>query len=117
MPNDLARRLRKAPTMAEQRLWRHVRGKQLNGARFRRQHPIVAYVADFVCLERRLVVELGGGHHTEPDVETADMQRTDWLRAEGYRVLRFWNTDVIGNIEGVVDAIRDALGDGTGADG
>ena len=87
-----ARRLRREATDAERLLWYHLRRRQLAGARFRRQHPIVGFIADFACIEAGLVVELDGGQHT--DRAAYDTERTRRLEAEGYRVLRFWNDDV-----------------------
>jgi len=103
---SLAQRLRKNPTDAETRLWSRLRRKQLAGFRFRRQVPLGPYVADFVCLEARLIVEADGGQHAE---RAADNVRTAWLEAQGYRVLRFWNNDVLGNTDGVIQAVRSAL--------
>jgi very-short-patch-repair endonuclease len=107
MPSTLARRLRKNPTDAETRLWWRLRQKQLGGFRFRRQVPLGPYVADFVCLAEKLVVEVDGGQHAE-QVEH-DEARTAWLAANGLRVLRFWNNDVLGNMDGVLQTILDAL--------
>ena len=81
MPNERARALRKSMTDAERKLWRALRDKQLDGRRFRRQHPIGPYVVDFVCLERRLVIEVDGSQHGEPEQTTFDQQRTEWLGA------------------------------------
>ena len=106
MPSPIARRLRKNPTDAETRLWSRLRRKQLDGHRFRRQVSLGPYVADFVCFEARLIVEVDGGQHAE---RAADTARTAWLEAQGYRVLRFWNNDVLGNIDGVVETIRAAF--------
>ena len=102
----LARQLRKQPTDAETHLWSRLRRKQLDGFRFRRQVPLGPYVADFACLDARLVVEVDGGQHAE---RAADTARTAWLESQGYRVLRFWNNDVLGNADGVVETIRSAL--------
>jgi very-short-patch-repair endonuclease len=107
MPSNLARRLRKNPTDAESRLWWCLRQKQLGGFRFRRQVPLGSYVADFVCLSEKLVIEVDGGQHAER-IEH-DEARTAWLAANGFRVLRFWNNDVLGNMEGVLQTILDAL--------
>ena len=73
----------------------------MHGLKFRRQQPIGPYVVDFVSFERRLVVEVDGGQHDQPDVRVADTERTLWLERNGYRVLRFWNNEVLGNLEGV----------------
>jgi very-short-patch-repair endonuclease len=102
-----ARQLRRDQTDAEQRLWAKLRDRQLGGAKFRRQHPIGYFVADFCCPQRKLVVELDGGQHAE-DV-AADQKRSRFLEERGYRVLRFWNHDVLGNTEAVLERIAEAL--------
>ena len=104
-----SRGLRKSQTNAERALWASLRNRQLEGARFRRQHPIGPYIVDFVDLEAKLVVELDGGQHNEDRVTEKDEARTAWLESEGYRVLRFWNNDVLANLEGVLEKISDAL--------
>ncbi|HEV2549461.1 MAG TPA: endonuclease domain-containing protein [Stellaceae bacterium] len=106
MPSLLARRLRTTPTDAEIRLWSRLRGKQLKAYRFRRQHPMGPYVVDFFCADAKLVVEVDGGQHAD---SKSDDARTRWLEARGYRVIRFWNNDVLANTEGVLLAILDAL--------
>lgn len=103
---DFARRLRRTMTDAERRLWRHLRNRELIGWKFRRQHPIGPYVVDFACLEAKLVVEADGGQHND---SIADQRRNAHLRSEGFRVLRFWNHDVLGNIECVVQVILEVL--------
>ena len=90
---------------AEHKLWHALRAKQLDGARFRRQHPIGHYIADFVCLERRLIVEVDGGQHTEDSQIARDARRDRWLETEGYGVLRVPTVEVYGNIAGVLDTI------------
>ena len=100
---NIARVLRKKQTDAEKLLWRHLRAKQLEGRKFRRQHPIGNYVVDFVCLEESLVVEVDGGQHAD---YTEDAQRDRWLTAQGFKILRFWNNEVLTNIEGVLESIR-----------
>jgi very-short-patch-repair endonuclease len=100
-----ARELRTAMTDAERALWRMLRDRKL-GARFRRQAPIGPYIADFVCLERKLVLEVDGGQHAESEYDVA---RDDWFRERGYRVLRFWNHEVLANLANVSEAIYDAL--------
>ena len=107
MTIDRARQLRKNPTDAERKLWKHLRLKQLEGHRFRRQVPIGPYYADFLCLERRLIVEVDGGQHAEREIE--DSRRTAWLESQGFRVIRCWNNEVLQNIEGVVEAVLAAL--------
>ncbi len=100
-----ARELRKNPTDAERRLWARLRRQQIEGRQFRRQAPIGRYIVDFVCFARKLIVEVDGGQHGVD----ADAERTSWLEGEGFRVLRFWNNDVLGNTDAVVEAIRDVL--------
>ncbi len=101
----MARKLRKNPTEAEQRLWLRLRGEQL-GARFTRQYPIGNAVVDFACRSLRLAVELDGGQHANSE---ADMARTRMIETMGYRVIRFWNNDVLANTEGVLTAIAHEL--------
>ncbi|TXC71444.1 endonuclease domain-containing protein [Sphingomonas ginsenosidivorax] len=101
-----AARLRRERTDVEQIIWLAVRSRRLGGFKFREQHTIAdQYVADFACLEARLVVELDGGHH-DP---TIDAPRTAVLEARGYRVMRFWNSEVIENRVGVLETILAAL--------
>jgi len=102
----VARMVRTTPTDAEIRLWSRLRRKQLEGFRFRRQHPMGPYVVDFFCPEAKLIVEVDGGQHAE---SAGDVRRTRWLEAHGYRVIRFWNNDVLGNTEGVLLSILEAL--------
>jgi very-short-patch-repair endonuclease len=102
-----SRALRGAMTDAECLLWRHLRGRQMDGCRFRRQHPFGKYIVDFVCLEARLIVEVDGGQHAMN--EAADRRRTAWLEGQGFRVVRFWNHEVLGEIETVAEAIWQAL--------
>lgn len=90
-----ARALRQSATTAEQLLWRHLRNRQLVGAKFRRQHPLGSYILDFVCLEHGLVVEVDGGQHADLQAQGYDQQRTVWLQQQGLRVLRFWNHEVV----------------------
>lgn len=103
---SLARRLRKNSTQAERALWQQLRAARLNGHKFRRQQPIGRYLVDFVCFEARLIVEVDGGQHA--DQQPYDEKRTAWLKAERFRVLRFWNTEVLGNLEGVKEVIARA---------
>ncbi len=106
---NLARGLRRHQTLAEQILWNKLRGLQLDGIKFRRQHPIGSYIIDFVSLENKLIIEIDGGQHNETPIKERDEQRTKWLENEGYQVLRFWNNDILTNIEGVDLLIRKAL--------
>lgn len=97
----LARKLRHDSTEAEKRLWKQLRNRQLAGIKFRRQCPVGPYVVDFLCYDLRLVIELDGGQHT---IET-DARRTACLEAEGLRLLRFWNNEVLENMDGVLQTI------------
>ena len=98
-----SRRLRRDATDAEQALWQRIRGRQLGGHKFRRQAPIAWFIADFVCTERKLVVELDGGQHQER--AEADELRTRVMESHGYRVMRVWNNDVLKNRDGVLEAL------------
>jgi len=109
MANERARTLRKTMSNAERRLWHALRARQLDGVRFRRQHPIGRYIVDFVCLERRLVVEVDGAQHAETNQIAHDARRDRWLEAEGYRVMRVPTAEVRGNIAGVLDTIWGTL--------
>ncbi|WP_204366345.1 endonuclease domain-containing protein [Comamonas sp. B-9] len=104
-----ARALRQASTTAEQLLWRHLRNRQLAGAKFRRQHPLGPYILDFVCLEQGLVVELDGGQHADLQAQAYDQQRSAWLQQQGLRVLRFWNHEVVQQTNEVLARVLQAL--------
>lgn len=106
LDNALQRKLRTRMTDAENHLWRHLRGRQIAGCKFRRQHPYMDYVLDFVCLEMRLVVEVDGGQHANSDQDSIRDQR---LNEAGFRVLRFWNNQVLQEIDSVTEVIRRAL--------
>lgn len=105
--NRIQRLLRSNMTDAEQKLWRGLRGRQLHGWKFRRQHPYGDYVLDFVCLEAKLVVEVDGGQHVEQRQD--DISRDANLRAAGFAVLRFWNHQVMQQSDDVMEAIVAAL--------
>ncbi len=105
--SDFARELRNNATNAERRLWHLLRRRQLDGFKFRRQRPIGPYICDFVCLEARLIVELDGGQHAQQ--AAYDIRRDDFLRSQGFRVLRFWNDDVQREIESIIETIHEAL--------
>ena len=98
-----SRRLRRELTPHERLLWQRLRGGAL-GCRFRRQHVLGRYIVDFVCLEKRLVIEVDGDPHAEQ--QSYDRQRTQWLNHEGYRVVRFSNSDIQSEFDGVVEAIH-----------
>ncbi|MCH9807510.1 MAG: endonuclease domain-containing protein [Alphaproteobacteria bacterium] len=104
-----ARRLRREQTDAEKKLWRRLRNRQVDGWKFRRQVPHGAYILDFYCIEAKLVIEVDGSQHADLKV-THDAIRTAELETDGLRVLRFWNAEVLNNIEGVLEAIYLALG-------
>jgi very-short-patch-repair endonuclease len=102
---SIARNLRKKSTEAEKLLWRHLRGKQLDGLKFRRQEPLGNYVVDFACFEKRVIIEVDGGHHaTEKE---RDNKRDIWLKEQGFKVLRFWDNEVLRNTSGVFEVIRE----------
>ena len=102
-----ARQLRQASTDAERKMWSLLRGRRLPAFKFRRQYPIGRYIADFACLSRRLAVELDGSQHAL-NVES-DAIRTRAIEASGFKVIRFWNNDVLANPEGVLTMVLEAL--------
>ncbi|MGJ7525670.1 endonuclease domain-containing protein [Variovorax sp. GB1P17] len=102
-----ARSLRTTPTDAEALLWYHLRDRRMADHKFRRQRPIGPYFADFACLEAKLIVELDGGQHV--DAALCDENRTRFLEAQGYRVLRFWNNEVLTQTDAVRERILQAL--------
>lgn len=106
-----ARMLRKNMTDAEQLLWRHLRNRELAGYKFRRQKPIGLFIVDFVCVEKSVVVEVDGGQHAS-QLE-ADEERSRYLEKKGFRVLRFWNNEVLNEIELVLSFILSALSEET----
>lgn len=105
--NQYARTLRRTQTDAERRLWRVLRDRQLGNVKFRRQYVIGGYIADFACPEQKLIIELDGGQHA--DQVGYDSRRTKEIEAMGFRVLRFWDNEVLLNTDGVVEVIRLAL--------
>jgi very-short-patch-repair endonuclease len=108
-PTAFARQLRRESTDAERLLWRHLRNRALLGLKFRRQHAIPPFFLDFACPEIALAIELVGGQHMSEEALAADARRTAFLEANGYRVIRFSNIDVLTNIEGVILAIEVAV--------
>ena len=100
-----ARRLRRTMTRAEVILWQHLRRCQLAGYRFRRQVPVGPFIADFACVDARLLVEVDGDTHSEDHQIAHDMRRTAFLQAKGWHVHRVWNNDVYDNLEGVLDGV------------
>jgi very-short-patch-repair endonuclease len=102
-----SRRLRASQTDAEKKLWYALRNRQLCGLKFVRQEPIGRYTCDFVCREKRIVIEVDGGQHAD---SKQDAVRDRYLREEGYRVLRYWNNDVLSNLQGVLESIASEIG-------
>jgi Uncharacterized protein conserved in bacteria len=102
-----ARRMRHEPTDAERKFWFAVRGRKFDGYKFKRQYPVGPYIADFVCLDQRLIVELDGGQHAQ-QVEY-DITRTDYLRTRGFRVLRIWNDDFLRTPDAILEGVWRAL--------
>jgi very-short-patch-repair endonuclease len=110
MADERARRLRTNATDAERTLWRFLRTLKARGLHFRRQVPIDGFIVDFACYSERLIIEVDGGQHNTASGRRADTDRDDHLCRENFRVLRFWNNDVLTNPGGVAEAILDALG-------
>ena len=102
----VAKLLRKNSTIGERILWFHLRNRKVDGIKFKRQHPIGRYVADFVCTDKKIVVEVDGSSHFNDKVKERDMKRQDWLEQNGYVVLRFWDHQVTKNVLGVLESIR-----------
>ncbi len=96
-------------TDAERRLWAALRGRRLTGYKFRRQHPLGRFIVDFACVEHRLVIEADGGQHAD---SPEDERRTRWLERRGWRVVRFWNNEILANSEGVQETILHILAGG-----
>lgn len=106
-PTRTARRLRKAQTDAEQLLWSKLRNRRFSGLKFRRQAPVGRFIADFLSEEAMLIIEVDGGQHAS---SSSDQSRTAFLESAGYVVLRFWNHDVLQNIDGVLTEIGRTIG-------
>ena len=107
----IARNLRKNKTREEDILWQLLRNRQFMGLKFKRQFPIGNYIVDFVCEEKKLVIEIDGGQHNIPDNVRADEVRTNYINSKGYRVVRFWNNDINQNIEGVYETLLSMVRD------
>jgi len=110
MAKERARELRSNMTDAEARLWGHLRDRRLGAEKFRRQHQIGPYYVDFVSVNSKLIIEVDGGQHVTN--EEADSRRTEYLTGKGYRVLRFWNDEVLTDTETVLEMILSALVEG-----
>ena len=106
MKTGRARRLRQAATDAEAALWSRLRSRRLSGYKFVRQDPIGPYVVDLICRDCRLIIEVDGGQHAD---NPRDVVRDKWLADHNYRILRFWNNEVLGNMPGVLGTIATAL--------
>ncbi len=104
-----ARELRQKQTDAEKALWMRLRSRQLQGVKFRRQQPIGLYIVDFASFERKLIIEIDGGQHNEETIKERDEKRTIGLNESGYQIIRFWNNEVLTNLEGVLERIREAI--------
>lgn len=102
-----ARGLRKSKTDAERKIWQLLRSRNLNDAKFRRQHPLGPYIVDFICINEKLIIEVDGSQHQQQ--QSYDAQRTTFLEQAGYRVIRFWDNDVLLQTENVMQAIYDRL--------
>ena len=98
----LARNLRKQSTSQEEILWNLLRNRQFSNLKFRRQYPIGKYIVDFVCIKKKLIIELDGGQHNLDKNIEYDNQRTQFLENLGYTVIRFWNNDIDNNLDGVI---------------
>ncbi len=103
---QFAKSLRSNMTDAEKMLWRHLRAHRFGGEKFRRQQPIGPYIVDFAHFGKRLIVEADGGQHNE---SSSDARRDTWLRAQGFTVMRFWNNEILSNLEGVLAVVFEAL--------
>jgi very-short-patch-repair endonuclease len=106
---NLAKNLRKKQTEAEALLWSKLRDRQLMGLKFRRQQCIGNYIIDFACMDKNLLLEIDGGQHNTNEKTESDLERTSWLEGKSYQVLRFWNSDIMENLDGVVEVILNSL--------
>ncbi len=106
----LARRLRADATDAEQILWEALRGRRFYGLKFKRQQLLGRFVVDFVCFQKRLIIEIDGGIHNEPDIQVVDSERAEWLKTQHFTVVRFKNDVVLGNIDALLKNLEARLG-------
>jgi very-short-patch-repair endonuclease len=102
----LAKNLRKRATDTERLIWRHLRAKHFKGLKFRQQQPMGKYIVDFVCFEKKIIIELDGGQHAMLSGKHKDTERDKWFEAQGYKVLRFWDNEVLTNTHEVLEVIR-----------
>ena len=103
----VARKLRQTSTIPELKLWQHLRNRRFMGLKFRRQYPVGPYVVDFVCLSHKLIIELDGSQHA--DQVDYDNQRTEYLEHFGFRVLRFWNSELFSQLEEMLEQVRQCI--------
>ena len=108
--NLKARDLRKNMTPQERKLWNILRNRQFYGYRFRRQYPIERYIVDFICREKKIIIELDGGQHNQPNDIQYDAVRNAFLTAKGYQVVRFWNNDIDKNLHGIYKKLQEVFG-------
>jgi len=104
---SLAKIMRRHPTDAENLLWQSLRAKRFLGLKFKRQEPIGDYIADFICYEKKIVIELDGGQHARKRNELEDKKRDEWMKSQGFKILRIWNHEVLQNLEGLLEHIAD----------
>ena len=105
----LARSLRKNSTIQERRLWNLLKNRQFHNLKFKRQQPIGDYIVDFICKEAKIIIEVDGGQHNEPEIIDNDKTRTEFLNSLGYKVIRFWNNGIYENIEGVIKILEQEI--------
>ena len=98
----LARNLRKNSTIQERRLWNLLKNRQFHNLKFKRQQPIGDYIVDFICKDAKIIIEIDGGQHNEPENIEYDKSRTEYLNTLGYKIIRFWNNEIYENIEGAI---------------
>ncbi len=106
---SFARQLRQNQTDVEQLLWKYLRNRRFDGVKFRRQHPIDPYIVDFICLEKKLIIELDGGNHNTEEGKKNDKERSLYLQKNNYKLLRFWNNELITDLDEVLLIIHHAL--------
>lgn len=100
-----AKKLRKSSTPMEVKLWNRLRSRRFMGLKFRRQCPLGSYIVDFVCIEKKIIIEIDGGQHNEDEQRDYDKRRTEFLNGLGYHVLRFWNNEILLDFDAVMDQI------------
>ena len=106
----LAKLLRKNMTPQEKIMWNILRAHKFYGYEFRRQYPIGNYIVDFICRDKKIIIEIDGGQHNKPNEIASDLERTEYLNKTGYKVIRFWNNDVDNNLEGIFLSLKKEFG-------